>query len=181
MERPLQRVQQDQERSENENERAPESGDEQEPPDGTASTRSSDATAAGAESAEADTEEQSVSLDQIFGMLRNQRRRQVLRTLTETARIELDDLAEQIAAQELDKPRKQLTSQERKRLYVALYQAHLPKLADVGAITYDERQGLVEPGPAIDSFTSHLPDVSGSNPIETQERRWRDYIPDILN
>lgn len=165
----------------------PESGNEDvgaengpEPPAGTTTARSSDASASTEDAAAADSGDRAVSLDQIFDMLRNSRRRQVFRILTETDRIEIGELAERIAARELDKPRKRLSSQERKRLYVALYQAHLPKLADVGAITYDERRGLVTPGPVLHRFISHLPGESASATTGTRKRRWANYISNIL-
>lgn len=182
MVRRLEKIQRIQEASESGNERDPRVGNELDAHSETAAAHSSNVTAVVERAAEADTgpDEQPISLDQTFGMLSNHRRRQVFRILTETEQIELGDLAEQIAARELDKPRGQLTSQERKRLYISLYQTHLPKLADVDAITYNKRRGLIEPGPTLHSFTPYLPGESEPPPTETQERRWTDYIPNIL-
>lgn len=178
MVRLLRKIQRSQEASESE--RDLRAGNERETPSGTATTHSSNETPMAEDADEAAPDERPVSLDQTFEMLSNHRRRQTFRILAETDQIELGDLAEQIAARELDKPREQLTSQERKRLYVALYQAHLPKLANVGAISYNKRRGLIEPGPTFHSFTEYLPDESESASTETQERRWTDYVPDIL-
>jgi len=50
-----------------------------------------------------------------------------------------DDLAEAIAAIELDKAISELDSQERKNVYLALIQHHLEKLEETGAIVYDDR------------------------------------------
>lgn len=51
----------------------------------------------------------------------------------------------------------ELTSQERKRVYISLYQNLLPNLADVDAITYDEDRGRVSPGPNFDICLDFLP------------------------
>jgi hypothetical protein len=181
MVRLLRKIRQSDGESERDNERDRGVGDEQDTPSGTTAVDAGNATDMAGPAVEADTDadERPVSLDQIYGTLSNHRRRRVLWKLMETERVELGDLAEQIAARELEKPRGQLTTQERKRLYVSLYQAHLPKLADVDAITYDKRQGLIKPGPAFDIFTGYLPDEPGAAFTETEERRWRDYLPDV--
>lgn len=131
--------------------------------------------------ANAEDDEPAVPLDEIFGMLRNQRRRTVLRILTETEQIRLGDLAERVAASEHDKPRERLTSDERKRVYVGLYQVHLPKLADVDAIIYNKSRGIIEPGPTLNNFIYYLPDDPKTASAETQDRRWRAVIANILN
>jgi hypothetical protein len=56
----------------------------------------------------------------------------------------MDELAEQIAAWENDVEVGELTSQQRKRVYVSLYQTHLPKLAEAGIVNYDVDEGTVE-------------------------------------
>ena len=91
--------------------------------------------------ASGDTE---LSQDEIFAILSNPRRRYVLYFLNqhETA-IELTDLAEHVAAWENDTTVEELNSKERKRVYVSLYQTHVPKLADHGLIDYDPESGMV--------------------------------------
>lgn len=163
-------------------ERATDSGSERQEeardaPRGTATVESSPVTDT---AAEADTDGQPVPLDQIFGILSNQRRRRVLRNLMETKQFELGDLAERLAGQENDKSREQLSSKERKRVYVSLYQVHLPKLADVDAITYNKSRGIIEPGPTFDSFTYYLPDDRETAAAETQNRGWRAFIANIF-
>lgn len=98
-----------------------------------------------------------VEMDQLFGILANQRRRYVLKYLSLTEGvISLSDLSSKIAAWECDKRIEQLTSQERKRAYVGLYQVHLPKMAEVSAISYDERSGDIEAGEQFDHFSDYL-------------------------
>jgi len=105
------------------------------------------------------------SLNEIFNILSNQRRRQTLRYLSdkdeETASI--GELSEQIAAGENEKPVGELTSQERKRVYVALYQVHLPKMANVGVIEYDDDRGVITSGPAAENFRQYLTTAYGES------------------
>lgn len=98
---------------------------------------------------EAEAPEQApISVDEIFGVLQNERRRRALRYLGQRDEpVSVSELSEYIAALENDKPTADLTSQERKRVYVGLYQSHLPKLDDVGFIEYDKDRGNVELGP----------------------------------
>ena len=94
---------------------------------------------------EAEPEIQRLSLDVIFELLRVSRRREVLWYLEEnegTAR--LDELAEHIAAKENDIELEELTSSQRKRVYIGLYQCHLPKMDDSGVIDYDQARGTIE-------------------------------------
>lgn len=105
-----------------------------------------------------------IGIDQIFEILKNKRRRFVLRHL-ETAedQVRLSELAEQIAAWENEKEVRQITSQERKRVYVGLYQCHLPKMDDMGVIEFNKPRGIIEPGENIDLVKQYLPpDEDGS-------------------
>jgi DNA-binding transcriptional ArsR family regulator len=81
--------------------------------------------------------------DRVFALLKNPRRRAVLRQLGETPTTTLSDLADRIAADENGTTPEQLSSSERKRVYVSLYQNHLPKLAEFDAIDYDRSRGDV--------------------------------------
>lgn len=91
--------------------------------------------------ASGDTE---LSQDEIFAILSNPRRRYVLYFLNQhESAIELTDLAEHVAAWENDTTVEELNSKERKRVYVSLYQTHVPKLADHGLIDYDPESGMV--------------------------------------
>jgi hypothetical protein len=90
-------------------------------------------------------ERQQVPLDVAFDMLKNERRRHVLRYLLQNGgTTSLSDLAESLAAIENGKPKKLITSQERKRVYVGLYQCHLPKMDDAEVISFDRNRGTVE-------------------------------------
>lgn len=85
-----------------------------------------------------------LSGDVVFDILRNERRREVLEFLRDARTTTLSELAEHVAARENDKPVRELTSSERKRVYVSLYQSHLGKMAEAGVIDYDRSRGSVE-------------------------------------
>jgi hypothetical protein len=85
-----------------------------------------------------------LSLDTTFELLKNRRRRKVLEYLrTNGGESTLSDLAEHIAAIENDVEVDQLSSDQRKRVYIGLYQSHLPKLDGVGVVDYDKNRGTV--------------------------------------
>ena len=105
------------------------------------------------ESSEAPT----VSLDDVFEILKNQRRRQVLSYLFERDEpVSLGELSEHVAAAENDKPITHLRSQERKRVYVGLYQSHLPKMDAMGFVRFNKPRGIVELGPAAVHAATYL-------------------------
>jgi hypothetical protein len=84
------------------------------------------------------------SKDVIFEVLKNSRRRQILLYLLNARRtVTTGELAEHIAAIENDVDVTQLDSKQRKRVYVALYQTHLPKLDREGIVEYDGDRGRI--------------------------------------
>lgn len=95
-------------------------------------------------STEASDESTSLSKDVIFDIIKNRRRRLVLDFLRNRQTTTLPDLAEHVAAVENEKEIRRLTSSERKRVYVGLYQCHLPKLADAGVIDYNPDRKTIE-------------------------------------
>ena len=95
-------------------------------------------------------------LDRIFTILQNHRRRLVLEYLREHDSTTQGDLARHIAAVENDVPESAVTSTQRKRVYVSLYQAHLPKLDDFGAISFDQDRGTVDRTPRTGELLRYL-------------------------
>ena len=84
------------------------------------------------------------SRDEVFTALSNRRRRNVITYLKQhgdDARVR--DIAEQLAAWENDLEIAEVTYKQRKRVYTALHQSHLPKLAESGFIDYESDRGLV--------------------------------------
>lgn len=115
-----------------------------------------------AESAVTETEAEtsvdpSLGPDRIFEVLKNQRRRRTLQYLTEyDSPVTIGALAEHIAALENDTTEAALTSRERKRVYVGLYQCHLPKMDDTGAIEFNKARGTIALGPTSEQFEPYL-------------------------
>lgn len=115
------------------------------------------------------TAETTISSDVAFDVLRNARRRYVLYYLREESPRELGELAEHIAARENDVSVEALSSKQRKSVYTALYQTHLPKLANVGVVQYDRDRGVVWLADAADQLDPYLQE--GGN-----EDTWYSYF-----
>lgn len=102
------------------------------------------------------TSETELSQDVVFDILSSPRRRYVLYYLRTTNEpVKLTDLAEQVAAWENETDPEKITEQERKRVYVSLYQTHIPRLDEVGVVNYDQESGeivLAEDAGHIDDY-----------------------------
>lgn len=108
-------------------------------------------------SADSGDGETALPLDVLFALLENSRRRETLRYLDDNdGSATLDELAETIAAKENGIDIAQLGSQQRKRVYIALYQCHLPRLADAGVIDYNRARGTIEVTSAADRLYRYL-------------------------
>lgn len=82
-----------------------------------------------------------LTTDALFQILGNSRRRFIIRQLYRTDReLGLKELAAQIAAVEEGVSPEEITNEERQRVYVSLYQTHLPTLTDSGLVDYDDDQ-----------------------------------------
>lgn len=82
--------------------------------------------------------------DVLYGALSDKRRRYTLHYLKQVGdAVPVQQIAEQVAAWENDKPIAELTSQERKRVYIALYQSHLSTMDSEGLVEYDDDAGVV--------------------------------------
>lgn len=83
--------------------------------------------------------------EEVFTLLSNQRRRRIVRLLADAdGEMTISDLSERIAAAEEGVDRDDLSRPERKRVYVTLYQCHLPKLEEHGVVSMDD-DGVVTP------------------------------------
>lgn len=90
----------------------------------------------------------------IHDILRNDRRRHVLKYLQERGHeVGLRQLAERLA--ELETGESPPPSNIRNSVYVSLHQTHLPKLDDAGIVTYDRDRKLIslrEPARQVDLY-----------------------------
>nr|WP_276295859.1 hypothetical protein [Halomicroarcula sp. ZS-22-S1] len=111
------------------------------------------------------------SLDLIFEILKNSRRREVIKYLRERGeRVSLSDLAEHVAAVENGITTAELSSSQRKRVYVGLYQCHLPKMDDIGVVEFNQNRGHIELTDQAVHFEKYL-DHAEAGP----SRRWYQY------
>lgn len=111
--------------------------------------------------------------DDLFSMLRNERRREVIHYLREhDGPVALRDLSEYIAAMENDCTPEEVTYKQRKRVQTALYQMHLPKLADRRIVEYDRRAGRVELADGADDCLPYLV----ADAAKPHRRWWRWYL-----
>ncbi len=124
------------------------------------------------------SEASAFSKDEIFHLLQNERRRMVLRYLRGTDEpVRMRDIAEQVAAWEHETTVKELTSTQRQRVYIPLYQSHLSKLDQAGIIDYQQNRGIVERKPLADQVDQYLqvdPSIESVNEQRSDEG-WDDY------
>ncbi|WP_408958828.1 hypothetical protein [Natrinema sp. 74] len=125
------------------------------------------------------SEESAFSKDEIFHLLQNERRRLVLRYLRGTeGPVRMRDVAEQVAAWEHNTTVEDLTSTQRQRVYIPLYQSHLSKLDDAGLIEYQQNRGIVERKPLADRVDQYLETDVETEPTEqasSTDAEWDDY------
>ena len=84
-------------------------------------------------------------------LIRSERRQLILEELAaaEQSRWSISELAERVAAAEYQCSPDTLTSDQRKRVYIALLQSHLPSLNESNVVLYDRDNSLVERGPGF--------------------------------
>lgn len=95
--------------------------------------------------------------DVLYGALSDKRRRYTLHYLKQIGdAVPVQQIAEQVAAWENDKSICELTSQERKRVYVALYQSHLTTMDNEGLLDYDPDAGTAELAAEVEHLDIYL-------------------------
>jgi hypothetical protein len=110
------------------------------------------------------------SQEVVFEMFSNGRRRYVVhRLLDSDDSVELRDLSREVAAWENDKRPDDVTSQERRRAYNALQQAHLPKMDEAGLVEYDASRGTIAAADDLADLKVYLEIVPGD------EISWSQY------
>ena len=112
-----------------------------------------------------------LSKDDLFDVLANQRRRFVVHLLkrAEAPTVTIGKLADQIAAWENDRSVREVTGNQRKRVYTSLQQSHLPKMDDIGLVEFNKSRGTVQPTEAFNDVDVYL-DV-----VEGREIPWSEY------
>jgi hypothetical protein len=103
--------------------------------------------------------------DKVFEILKNSRRRQALLYLKGNGGdASLGELAEHIAAIENDCSVRAISSSQRKRVYVGLYQCHLPKMDSMHIVDFEKNRGTIKLGANATQLDPYLE--------ETQELVW---------
>ena len=116
-----------------------------------------------------------LSEDEIFHLLQTSRRRDVIDYLLDNeGPIKMGTLAEIVSAKEHETTVAALTSTQRQRVYIPLYQKHLPKLDEKGIIEYNQPRGIVRPTDRLEVFRPYLEtadSTDGSEHADTEPFR----------
>lgn len=117
-------------------------------------TRTSDSRTGG----EVKSDSDGLSKEEIFKVLSNQRRRWMLQYLKQNGDdpVSLRHIVDHVTAMENDVPVHQIDSTNRKNVYTALKQTHLPKLHEKGIIEYDPQRGRIELTDTADEAEKYL-------------------------
>jgi len=116
----------------------------------------------------ADATEQGPDRDELFHVLRNQRRRFAIHYLKrDPDPVDVGDLATQVAAWENDVSVEAVTSKQRRRVYNALKQTHVPELNETGLIEEDRGEVvLTDQAEQLDMYLELVPE---------KDIRWSEY------
>ena len=113
-----------------------------------------------------------LSPDDRFHVLQTSRRRDAMRYLDQASEpVEVRELAEWVASREHGTDVEALDSSQRQRVYISLYQTHLPKLDEYAIVDYDKDRGTVEPTPRLAEFTEYLYPTAA----DEGDRWWQAY------
>ncbi|WP_101298340.1 DUF7344 domain-containing protein [Halegenticoccus soli] len=90
------------------------------------------------------TDEETLTKGTLFDLLCNRRRLEIIRYLrTNGRRGRLHPIIDHVAAAENGKDPDELTRAERRRVYVSIYQTHLPMLEEHGVVEWDQSDNQV--------------------------------------
>lgn len=108
--------------------------------------------------------------DDLFEVMANRRRRYAVHALKGNGgEMKLGELADKVAAWENDVEVGGTSYDERKRVYTALQQSHLPKMDKKGVVEFDKNRGVIEPTPALEDVDVYMEIVHG------REIPWNQY------
>ena len=104
---------------------------------------------------------------ELFDVFSNARRRRAVQYLKQQGgSCDLAPLVEQVAAWENDTDPDDVTRTQRRRVYISLYQTHLPMLEDHGIVDWDPDGHRIELLPSEEVFEPYLDRHHGS------DRQW---------
>jgi hypothetical protein len=116
-----------------------------------------------------------LELDHVYEALAHPRRRYLCCTLLEDTEWPLTELATKVAAWENSIPEYELTDEKRDMAYVSLYHAHVPKLVDLGVLSFDEDHETITADETADQVLA-APNGVGASLDSTQETHARSQI-----
>ena len=103
-----------------------------------------------------------MSRTEVFDILSNDRRRHAVHyLLSRDGGAEIGELSEQIAAWENDEHIEQVSSDERRRVYVSLHQTHLPRMDEAGVLQYENSRDTIELTERGESLRVYMEIVEG--------------------
>ena len=103
-----------------------------------------------------------LELEPVYQALGHPRRRYLCYSLLEATEWSLTDLATKVAAWENDIPDQDVTDDQRDRVYVSLYHAHVPKLVEEDVITFDAASETITAGTHADRVMTALEGMGAS-------------------
>lgn len=99
----------------------------------------------------------SFSLSDAAALLADSRRRHAIERLRSfDGPIGLADLADEVAAAEHGTSISAIPAEEVKRVYLDLYHSHVPRLAEVNVVEYDQESDLVELSAGADRLAPYM-------------------------
>jgi DNA-binding transcriptional ArsR family regulator len=101
-----------------------------------------------------------VSVDTVFEVLSNSRRRLVLSMVRRRDEpVPVSTLSTAVGAHEAGISPEEVDASEQKRVYVSLYQSHIPKLEAAGLVEYNDESRTVKGTPAASEIDDYLSPV----------------------
>lgn len=111
-----------------------------------------------------------ISKDDYYHLLSNNRRRYALHYLEQNGgQATLGNLSEQIAAWENEVDIPEVTADQRKCVYTALQQVHLPRMEEYDVVAFDRRAGEVELDRAAEELDIYL------EVVEEKDIPWSEF------
>lgn len=108
-------------------------------------------------------DEADLSVSTVYEVIGNRRRRYAIRFLRDAGEAApIGTVATYVAARENGCSVDEVTRRQRKRVYTALQQSHLPVMEDVGIAVYDADSGMVAPTESLAEVDDYAKMVRGS-------------------
>lgn len=119
----------------------------------------------------------SLSLNTLFDLLSDHRRRAVLTQLTvHEHKQTVNDFAKEIAVQEQGEPITDVSGETLTQIHLSLHHTHIPKLAETPLVEYDEERKLVEPTEQLEELEPFLSTVGEADSVQSLCEKWQEKL-----